>query len=176
MPTKKKTSDLSVEAVRAEASKRNALLVVAKVAEGDNNQPSSPSAAAVVVVVGYLLAFRSGCSLHLSRVAVSPSHRRKGIARRLVDAVLFPSSSPNEEKKSSSGSDKKKKARSSSCSSSSSSSANNKAPLSASLHVDPANEAAVSLYRASGFLVDSTLEDYYSPGRAALRMIFDRGE
>ena len=177
MPTKKKTSDLSVEAVRAEASKRNALLVVAKVAEGDNNQPSSPSsAAAVVVVVGYLLAFRSGCSLHLSRVAVSPSHRRQGIARRLVDAVLSPSSSLNEEKKSSSGSDKKKKARSSSCSSSSSSSANNKAPLSASLHVDPANEAAVSLYRASGFLVDSTLEDYYSPGRAALRMIFDRGE
>ena len=124
------------------------------------------------------MAFRSGCSLHVSRVAVSPSHRRQGIARRLVDAVLSPSSTPEGNKSSGvNSSDRKKKTRSPSSSSpSSSSSSTTKAPLSASLHVDPANEAAVSLYLASGFAVDSRLEDYYSPGRAALRMIYDKGE
>lgn len=32
------------------------------------------------------------------------------------------------------------------------------------------------MYRASGFVFDSKLEDYYSLGRSALRMIFDKGE
>ena len=163
----------SVEAVRAEASKRNALLVVAKAEGGDTSHPSAASPAAVAVVVGYLLAFRSGCSLHLSRVAVSPSHRRQGIARRLVDAVLSPSLATEGTK---GNSDRKKKTLSSSSPSSSTSTTANKAPLSASLHVDPSNAAAVSLYRASGFVVDSRLEDYYSPGRAALRMIYDKEE
>jgi len=86
-----------------------------------------------------------------------------------VDAVLCPnSSSPSEEAAGRNSSSKKKTNSSSSCST--------KAPLSASLHVDPANAAAVSLYRASGFSVDARLEDYYSPGRPALRMIFDKGE
>lgn len=161
----------SAEAVRAEASKRNALLVIAK-AQAAQAGDQSPSSSVVAAVVGYLLAFRSGCSLHLSRVAVSPSHRRQGIARSLIGSVLAPPSSAASEGNSKNGSKRKKTP----SSPPSSPAPTAKAPLSASLHVDPRNEAAVSLYRASGFVVDSRLEDYYSPGRSALRMIFDKGE
>ena len=40
----------------------------------------------------------------------------------------------------------------------------------ASLHVDPANFAAVQLYAGMGFTEDCLLEDYYAVGRPALKM------
>lgn len=42
-----------------------------------------------------------------------------------------------------------------------------------SLHVDPMRLPAVSLYRKSGFQVDTLIEDYYSPHRDAYRMFLD---
>ena len=45
--------------------------------------------------------------------------------------------------------------------------------LCATLHVDPANAAALALYARFGFTEDGLLTDYYAPGRPALKMILD---
>eukprot|EP01025_Chloroclados_australasicus_P024033 TRINITY_DN24195_c0_g2_i1.p2 TRINITY_DN24195_c0_g2~~TRINITY_DN24195_c0_g2_i1.p2 ORF type:complete len:164 (-),score=2.57 TRINITY_DN24195_c0_g2_i1:521-1012(-) len=43
--------------------------------------------------------------------------------------------------------------------------------LSAGLHVDTTNTAAIELYRQQGFQVDTEILDYYTMGRHAYRMI-----
>ena len=43
--------------------------------------------------------------------------------------------------------------------------------LCAGLHVDPKNEAARKLYQGMGFEIDGVLEDYYSLGRPAWKML-----
>ena len=45
--------------------------------------------------------------------------------------------------------------------------------MTASLHVDPLNIAAKTLYESMDFKHDGVLEDYYAPGRAALKMRYD---
>ena len=40
----------------------------------------------------------------------------------------------------------------------------------ATLHVDPANRGALLLYQKAGFDGGVVLEDYYSPGRPALKL------
>jgi ribosomal protein S18 acetylase RimI-like enzyme len=41
----------------------------------------------------------------------------------------------------------------------------------ATLHVDPRNEAAIKLYTSLGFELDGVLEDYYSLGCPAHKLI-----
>lgn len=41
------------------------------------------------------------------------------------------------------------------------------------LHVDPARDAAMNLYKKLGFQVDNLIEGYYSPDRPAYRMYLD---
>lgn len=43
----------------------------------------------------------------------------------------------------------------------------------ATLHVDPRNEAAIKLYKFLGFELDGVLEDYYSPGCPAHKLILN---
>ena len=38
------------------------------------------------------------------------------------------------------------------------------------MHVNPANEAAVSLYSSLGFQLDGILEDYYAAGKPAHKL------
>jgi ribosomal protein S18 acetylase RimI-like enzyme len=45
----------------------------------------------------------------------------------------------------------------------------------AGLHVDPQNEGARKLYQSLGFKIDGVLQDYYSPGRPAWKMLKDLG-
>lgn len=47
---------------------------------------------------------------------------------------------------------------------------------SATLHVDPRNEAAIKLYTALNFKLDGVLEDYYSLGRPAHKLILNLEE
>jgi len=44
---------------------------------------------------------------------------------------------------------------------------------SCTLHVDPSNIAALTMYRSLGFQDDGLLVDYYSAGRPAIKMILD---
>ena len=119
------------DAVRAKASKRNALLLTTGASPAD--------------LTGYLFATRTGSSLHVLRVAVAPTARRTGVATALLTAASSPT--------------KRGGAR----------------PLALTLHVDPANTTAVSLYVGAGFVDDGgLLTDYYSPGRPAQRMIRER--
>ena len=96
-------------------------------------------------VAGYLAAAATGTSLHILRVATHPDARRKGVASALVRAALSPDPTTTRRRR----------------------------PLSATLHVDPLNEAALALYSRAGFKADARLEDYYAPGRPALRMILE---
>ncbi len=41
----------------------------------------------------------------------------------------------------------------------------------ATLHVDPRNKAAMKLYHSLGFELDGILEDYYSPGWPAHKLL-----
>lgn len=41
----------------------------------------------------------------------------------------------------------------------------------AGLHVDPQNDAARKLYQKLGFKMDGVLQDYYSSGRPAWKML-----
>ncbi|GLI64804.1 hypothetical protein VaNZ11_008211, partial [Volvox africanus] len=45
--------------------------------------------------------------------------------------------------------------------------------ISSTLHVALDNEPAVKLYRSLGYKEDGLLEDYYTPGRHAYKMICD---
>ncbi|GAX74899.1 hypothetical protein CEUSTIGMA_g2345.t1 [Chlamydomonas eustigma] len=45
--------------------------------------------------------------------------------------------------------------------------------LTASLHVNPGNTPAMSLYESLGFKLDGQLHDYYGQGKPALKMILD---
>lgn len=157
------TRDPPASAVRSEASKRNALLLIATddtgvrlggrgwggvggaerraVPRRADGRVFSPRRLQPPSLAGYLFATRTGSSLHVTRVAVAPSRRRLGVARALLSAAASPA---------------KRGAR---------------PPLALTLHVDPANAGAVALYRAAGFADDGFLENYYSPGRAAARML-----
>ena len=104
--------------------------------------PPSLSPPPLLQLAGYLFAARTRSSLHILRVAVAPPHRRSGVARALVAAAASPT------KRGASP------------------------PLALTLHVDPANAAAVALYTVAGFVNDGgLLTDYYSVGRPAQRMI-----
>lgn len=64
------------DAVRAEASKRNALLLTTGAGPAD--------------LTGYLFATRTGSSLHVLRVAVALTARRTGVASALLTAAASP--------------------------------------------------------------------------------------
>lgn len=92
--------------------------------------------------VGFAVTERGG---KVMKLAVLPQWQNKGIGAKLLDKVLAVLDS---------GGEHYKYARSG-----------------ASLHVDPANVAALGLYISRGFEVDSTVRDYYCAGRDALRML-----
>jgi len=47
---------------------------------------------------------------------------------------------------------------------------------SATLHVDPRNEAAIEMYKALNFKLDGVLEDYYALGCPAHKLILNLEE
>ena len=127
--------------LRAESKKTSALLLVALADPADPALPSTGTLAPPVL--GYLAAASTCSAVHILRVATHPDARRCGIASALVTAALRPEPAATRRRP----------------------------PLAATLHVDPANAPARALYERAGFAVDVRLEDYYAPGRPALRMI-----
>ena len=135
-----------VDDLRAEAKKTASLLLVARAdpaTAAASPSSSSPPPPPPPDVLGYLAATTTGTSIHILRVATHPDARRRGVASARVSAARAPDPGGTRRRR----------------------------PLGATLHVDPANAPARALYERAGFAVDAQLEDYYAPGRAALRMI-----
>jgi ribosomal protein S18 acetylase RimI-like enzyme len=115
-------------------------------------------------VLGYVLCTSNKVALHVSKVAVDPLHRRKGIATALIQVCVFSvSASPHmcwhaPDWRSS-------------CMLQEAVRVSQRSYV--TLHVDPRNTSAAALYAALGFQLNAVLEDYYAQGCPAHKLCKD---
>ncbi|MEW5300376.1 MAG: hypothetical protein WDW38_008179 [Sanguina aurantia] len=130
-------ADSWADVLPLEVKKRNVQVVLAREQSTDK-------------VVGYVLCIVSGLNTHIGKLAVSAEHRRQGIGRMLMQAVLQGTVPPSAARKSPA-----------------------RRPSYSSLFVAVTNTVAADLYSSLGYKQEAYLEHYYQPGSHARRLVLD---